>query len=113
MTGPVRHTIAFGTEFGRQTGLSLRNSGVFPNNANNPFDIVNPFSPTYFGPVVFRHKRLARDRAQRPLGKLEVDVLHVEQFLILAHQRVPRLCCATCETVILEPSSAKTGGGVL
>jgi catecholate siderophore receptor len=55
VTGPVRHTIAFGTEFGRQTGLSLRNSGVFPNNANNPFDIVNPFSPTYFGPVVFRH----------------------------------------------------------
>ena len=55
MTGPVRHTVAFGTEFGRQTGLSLRNSGVFPNNANNPFDIVNPFNPTYFGPVVFRH----------------------------------------------------------
>jgi catecholate siderophore receptor len=53
VTGPVRHTIAFGTEFGRQTGLSLRNSGVFPNNANNPFDIVNPFNPTYFGPVVF------------------------------------------------------------
>jgi len=55
VTGPVRHTIAFGTEFGRQTGLSLRNSGVFPNNANNPYDIVNPFNPTYFGPVVFRH----------------------------------------------------------
>ena len=55
ITGPVRHTIAFGTEFGRQTGLSLRNSGVFPNNANNPYDIVNPFNPTYFGPVVFRH----------------------------------------------------------
>ena len=55
MTGPVRHTIAFGTEFGRQTGLSLRNSGVFPYNANNPFDIVNPFNPTYFGPVVFKH----------------------------------------------------------
>jgi catecholate siderophore receptor len=55
MTGPVRHTVAFGTEFGRQTGLSLRNSGVFPNNANNPYDIVNPFNPTYFGPVVFRH----------------------------------------------------------
>ena len=33
---PVRHTIAFGTEFGRQTGLSLRDTGFFPNNANNP-----------------------------------------------------------------------------
>jgi catecholate siderophore receptor len=54
-TGPVLHTVAFGTEFGRQTGISLRNSGVFPNNGNNAFDIVNPFNPTYFGPVVFRH----------------------------------------------------------
>jgi catecholate siderophore receptor len=40
-----------------------RNSGVFPNNANNPFDIVNPFSPTYFGPVVFRH--LATDASSK------------------------------------------------
>ena len=30
-TGPVLHTVAFGTEFGRQTGLSRRNSGQFPN----------------------------------------------------------------------------------
>jgi hypothetical protein len=42
-----------------------------------------------------------------------VHVLLVEQFLILAHQRVLRLCCATCETFILQPSSARTGGGVL
>src|SRR5882762_1895927 len=55
VTGPVRHTIAFGTEFGRQTGLSLRNSGIFPNNGNKAFDVVNPFNPTYFGPVVFNH----------------------------------------------------------
>jgi catecholate siderophore receptor len=54
-TGPVLHTVAFGTEFGRQTGLSLRNSGIFPNNANRAFDVVNPFNPTYFGPVVFNH----------------------------------------------------------
>ena len=37
-TGPVLHTVAFGTEFGRQTGLSLRNSGIFPNNGNQAFD---------------------------------------------------------------------------
>lgn len=54
-TGPVLHTIAFGTEFGRQTGLSLRNSGVFPNNGNKAFDVVNPFNPTYFGPVLLNH----------------------------------------------------------
>jgi catecholate siderophore receptor len=54
-TGPVLHAVAFGTEFGRQTGLSRRDSGIFPNNANRPFDVVNPFNPTYFGPVVFNH----------------------------------------------------------
>jgi catecholate siderophore receptor len=55
VTGPVLHTIAFGTEFGRQTGISLRNTGLFPNNGNQAFDVVNPFNPTYFGPVVFSH----------------------------------------------------------
>ena len=54
-TGSVLHTVAFGTEFGRQTGLSRRDSGIFPNNANKAFDVVNPFNPTYFGPVVFNH----------------------------------------------------------
>jgi catecholate siderophore receptor len=54
-TGPVLHTVAFGTEFGRQTGISLRNSGIFPNNGNKAFDVVNPFNPTYFGPVIFNH----------------------------------------------------------
>src|SRR5436305_5784037 len=54
-TGPVLHTIAFGTEFGRQSGISLRNSGIFPNNGNLAFDVVNPFNPSYFGPVVFSH----------------------------------------------------------
>lgn len=54
-TGPVLHTIAFGSEFGRQSGISLRNSGVFPNNGNKAFDVVNPFNPTYFGPVMFKH----------------------------------------------------------
>src|SRR5436305_13281058 len=54
-TGPVLHSIAFGTEFGRQSGLSLRNSGAFPNNGNQAFDVINPFNPTYFGPVLFNH----------------------------------------------------------
>lgn len=52
-TGPVFHTIGFGTEFGRQTGYSLRNTGFFPNGTTST--IGNPFDPTYFGNVTFRH----------------------------------------------------------
>jgi catecholate siderophore receptor len=54
-TGPVLHTVAFGTEFGRQTGLSQRNTGQFPANGGLPYVIVNPLDPTYFGPVTFNH----------------------------------------------------------
>src|SRR3569623_1399470 len=57
-TGPVFHTIAFGTEFGRQTGLSLRNTGIFPNgtpSGTNSLGGINPFDPTYFGQVDFIH----------------------------------------------------------
>ncbi|MEW6767096.1 MAG: TonB-dependent siderophore receptor [Pseudomonadota bacterium] len=53
-TGPIAHTIGFGTEFGRQTGLSLRNSGVFSATGTNTV-VVNPFAPTYFGNVIFSH----------------------------------------------------------
>jgi catecholate siderophore receptor len=51
--GPVFHTLAFGTEFGRQTGTDVRNTGIFPNGTNTIVD--NPFAPTYFGPVSFIH----------------------------------------------------------
>lgn len=51
-TGPVLHTLAFGTEFGRQTGLGRRDSGRFGGAASVT---VNPFNPTYFGPVTFNH----------------------------------------------------------
>jgi catecholate siderophore receptor len=63
-TGPVFHTIAFGTEFGRQTGLSKRDTGLFPTRLdgtpNDPAHLntlpgVNPFDPTYFGQVDFVH----------------------------------------------------------
>jgi catecholate siderophore receptor len=53
-TGPALHTIGFGTEFGRQTGIDLRNTGIFPSTGTNTI-IVNPFAPTYFGPVNFVH----------------------------------------------------------
>ena len=52
-TGPVFHTVGFGTEFGRQTGVDIRNTGVFPNGTNTI--VQNPFAPTYFGPVTFVH----------------------------------------------------------
>jgi catecholate siderophore receptor len=54
MTGPVRHTIAFGTEFDRQTGIDLRNTGIFANGTNSIPG--NAFNPTFFGPVNFIHQ---------------------------------------------------------
>jgi catecholate siderophore receptor len=56
-TGPVLHTVAFGTEFGQQTGIDLRNTGIFPNGTPTGINtiVVNPFAPTYFGPVTFVH----------------------------------------------------------
>jgi catecholate siderophore receptor len=51
--GPTFHTVGFGTEFGRQTGVDIRNTGVFPNGTNTI--LMNPFAPTYFGPVTFVH----------------------------------------------------------
>jgi catecholate siderophore receptor len=52
-TGPALHTVGFGTEFGQQTGIDTRNTGIFPNGTNTI--VANPFSPTYFGTVTFVH----------------------------------------------------------
>ncbi|WP_223975261.1 TonB-dependent siderophore receptor [Bradyrhizobium sp. RD5-C2] len=52
-TGPLFHTVGFGTEFGRQSGVDIRNTGVFPNGTNTI--VQNPFAPTYFGAVTFLH----------------------------------------------------------
>jgi catecholate siderophore receptor len=55
--GGFFHTIGFGTEFGRQTGVDIRNTGVFPNGTPTGINTItmNPFAPTYFGPVTFVH----------------------------------------------------------
>jgi catecholate siderophore receptor len=53
-TGPVFHTIGFGTELGRQAGIDVRNTGIFPNGTNTQAD--SPFAPTYFGPINFLHQ---------------------------------------------------------
>jgi catecholate siderophore receptor len=52
-TGPLFHTVGFGTEFGRQTGVDIRNTGLFPNGTNTI--VANPFAPTFFGPINFVH----------------------------------------------------------
>jgi len=56
-TGPVFHTVGFGTEFGRQTGVDIRNTGLFPNGTATGTNTIvqNPFAPTYFGTVNFVH----------------------------------------------------------
>ncbi len=53
-TGPLAHTFGFGTEFGRQGGVDMRNTGLFPNGTNTL--VANPFDPTYFGPITFVHQ---------------------------------------------------------
>jgi catecholate siderophore receptor len=53
-TGPFYHSIGFGTEIGRQKGISVRNTGIFPNGTATEVD--NPFSPGYFGPISFIHQ---------------------------------------------------------
>ena len=52
-TGPLSHTFAFGTEFGHQSGVDVRNTGLFPNGTNTT--VGDPFNPTYFGPINFVH----------------------------------------------------------
>jgi catecholate siderophore receptor len=79
-TGPVLHTIAFGTEFGRQTGLSQRNSGQFPLNGGASWVTVNPFNPTYFGPVTFNH--IATDAKSK--YRLNIESAYVQDQIELS-----------------------------
>jgi catecholate siderophore receptor len=53
VTGPLNHTLAFGTEFDRQTGIDYRNTGIFPNGLNTI--AANASDPTYLGTVEFVH----------------------------------------------------------
>jgi catecholate siderophore receptor len=86
-TGPVLHTLAFGTEFGRQTGLGRRDSGQFPLNGGASWVTVNPFNPTYFGPVTFNH--IASDANSKYRLNIEsgyvqdqIEVFRWLQFLV-------------------------------
>jgi catecholate siderophore receptor len=54
LTGSVRHTIAFGTEFDTQIGLDLRNTGIFASTGKNTA-LGDAFNPTFFGTINFIH----------------------------------------------------------
>jgi catecholate siderophore receptor len=58
MTGSVRHTIAFGTEFGTQIGLDLRNTGIFASTGKSSAP-GNAFDPTFDGTINFIHHATA------------------------------------------------------
>ena len=55
MTGWVHHTIAFGTEFDRQTGIDLRNTGIFASTGTSAAP-GNAFNSPFFGVVNFIHQ---------------------------------------------------------
>ena len=59
-TGSLFHTVGFGTEFGHQAGIDLRNTGFFatPNGLSNT-TVVDPFAPTFSGPITFIHQSAA------------------------------------------------------
>ena len=58
ITGSVRHTIAFGTEFGTQIGLDLRNTGIFASTGTSSAP-GNAFDPTFDGTINFIHHATA------------------------------------------------------
>jgi catecholate siderophore receptor len=55
VTGSVRHTIAFGTEFDRQTGIDLRNTGIFASTGTSAAP-GNAFNSPFFGVINFVHQ---------------------------------------------------------
>ena len=80
-SGRFFHTIGFGTEFGRQTGVDIRNTGVFPNGTPTGIDIVTEsvqpdlfrtgdLRPSYTASMRWRHDggRQQQISAERPVG---------------------------------------------
>ena len=53
-TGPLFHTIGFGTQFGRQTGIDVRNTGLFPNGTST--HRRQRLCRDLFGPINFVHQ---------------------------------------------------------
>ncbi|MGY4446341.1 outer membrane receptor for monomeric catechols [Bradyrhizobium sp. i1.3.1] len=65
-TGPIRHTVVFGAEVGRQNGLNYRQSGLF--NGVSSTITIDPRNPTSYVPVTFAnnggHRRQQHLQAQ-------------------------------------------------
>lgn len=80
-TGPVLHTLVFGTEFGRQTSDSLRMSGTFLGS-----NTVSAFSPTSFVPVSFANNGGSDANALSTLNLAAVyaqDQIEITRYLQL------------------------------
>ena len=82
-TGPIRHTLLFGTEFGRQATDNFRTTAYFNNTATS---INVPFAnPTDFTPVTFR--QAATDADNRPVNTVAAtyiqDQVNVSRFVQL------------------------------
>ena len=73
-TGPVRHTVVFGGEVGRQNGLNYRQDGFF-NVPGTPTTItVDPRNPTSYVPVTFRGTPTAANNTY----KLDLGALYLQ-----------------------------------
>ena len=57
VTGPVRTPSRSVPSSAARPACRCAIPASFRTTANSPFDVVNPFNPTYFGPVAFIHHR--------------------------------------------------------
>ena len=80
--GPTRHTLLAGAEFGRQAGVSFRQSGFFNNAANangTPATFnVSPFNPVTNVPVVFRNVFTAAQTDANSVYKLNLGAVYFQ-----------------------------------
>jgi catecholate siderophore receptor len=90
-TGPIRHTLLWGAEFGRQNTANFRNTGYFNNTVTS---IAVPYeSPTITTPVTFRQSATDADNrvgVNVAAGYLQ-DQIELSRFVqVLAGVRVDR-----------------------
>ncbi|HEV7877616.1 TonB-dependent siderophore receptor [Bradyrhizobium sp.] len=82
-TGPIRHTVVFGGEVGRQNGLNFRQDGFF-NNLTNTIT-VDPRNPVSLVPVSFRNIATGANNTYKlDLGAVYVqDQIEITRYLQL------------------------------
>ncbi len=82
--GPTRHTVVFGGEVGRQSGLNFRQSGLF--NGVSSTITVDPRNPTSYVPVRFANNNTtdANNTYNLNLGAVYVqDQIEITRYLQL------------------------------